>query len=238
MLKKSLLTFVLVALFGWVSAQTIQFEWEGVVYEDGHTIICPYDADFGEYLQHMSIRNLTDADLDIVVEQYVIEPAPGAIVQLCWGMCMVGDTLVSRPVTVPAQTLSTEDLSFHVMFTEGETGVVVVKYYAYDENTPEDRVSITLLAGQTAETTENKVAFGHAYPNPASNKVSFNIQHAGMVEATVYNLLGQEVMTQTVNSQSQSQVSFSVEDLQAGIYFCNFIANGEVLKTEKFIVKH
>lgn len=230
---------MLLAVATIVTAQSVRFELDGTIFEDGETVISEYLEDYGEYQAHMQIRNLTDHELNIIVEREVIETYDDVLTYFCWGQCFAPDVNVSRPaVPVPANAVSDGNFEAHVMFPEVEAGVVVVKYYAYDENTPEDRVSITILAGQTAETTENKVAVGHAYPNPASNKVSFNIQHAGMVEATVYNLLGQEVMTQTVNSQSQSQVSFSVEDLQAGIYFCNFIANGEVLKTEKFIVKH
>ena len=53
---------------------------------------------------------------------------------------------------------------------------------------------------------------------------------------TVYNLLGQEVMNQPV-SGFHGQVSFAVDDLTEGIYFCNLTVNGRAMKTEKFIIK-
>ena len=236
-MKKAFFTLVLLAVTTLLSAQSFQFEWEGTVYEDGQTIICPYDEAMGEYLQHMSIRNLTDSDLDIVIEQFVIEPAPGAMVQLCWGMCMIGDTIVSRPVTVPAQTLSTDDLSFHVTFLEGETGVVSVRYIAYYVNRVEEAISLNLLAGATANVAETNFSLGQAYPNPASTEVHFNLQSNDNVNVTVYNLLGQEVKSQLVGAH-QSRVNIAVDDLQPGIYFCRFSVNCMVERTEKFIVKH
>lgn len=235
-MKKTIFTLILLAVTTLLSAQSFQFEWEGTIYEDGQTLICPYDANMGEYLQHMSIRNLTDSDLDIVIEQYVIEPAPGAMVQLCWGMCMVGDTIISRPVTVPAQTLSTDDLSFHVTFLEGETGVVSIRYIAYNANRVEEAITLNLLAGATANVAETNFSLGQAYPNPATAEVHFNLQSNDNVNVTVYNLLGQEVKSQLVSSH-QNRVNIAVDDLQPGIYFCRFSVNGEVLKTEKFIVK-
>lgn len=237
-MKKTFLTLLFLGLMTAMSAQSFQFEWENTVYEDGQTIICPYDELTCEYVQHMRIRNLTDADLNIVIEQYVIEPAPGAMVQLCWGMCMVGDTIISRPVTVPAQTLSTEDLSFHVTFFEGETGIVSVRYIAYNENRVEEAISINLLAGHGANVAENSFSLGHAYPNPASSQVHFDFSRNenSNVNVIVYNLLGQEVKSQ-IASGTQGRISISVDDLQPGIYFCSFQVNNAVVKTEKFIVK-
>lgn len=238
-MKKTFFTLILLAVTTLLSAQSFQFEWEGTVYEDGQTIICPYDMEMGEYVQHMKIRNLTDADLDIVMEQFVIETVPGAIVQLCWGMCMFGDTIVSRPVTVPAQTLSDEELSFHVMFTEGETGVVAVRYVGYNANRVEEAIALNVLAGQGANVSENSISLGQAYPNPASTQVHFDFngnEHSD-VTAVVYNLLGQEVKVQSVNG-NRGRINIAVDDLQPGIYFCSIQVNKATVKTEKFIVKH
>ena len=52
----------------------------------------------------------------------------------------------------------------------------------------------------------------------------------------MYNLLGQEVMREQLNNM-QGVVSFSVADLNDGIYFCNLFVNGQAVKTEKFVVK-
>lgn len=239
-MKKTFFTLVLMAVMGVLSAQTLQFEYEGTVYHDGQNIICPFDETFQEYLQHMQIRNLTDADMDVVLEQYVIETAPGALIYLCWGLCAApADTIITRPVPVTAQSLSTDELSFHVMFTEGETGVVSVVYVAYDANHPEESIAITLLAGHGADVPENSVSLGEAYPNPASSQVHFNYSFDGnsALNAVVYNLLGQEVKAQALHG-NQGRLSIDVADLQPGIYFCSIQVNNTTVKTEKFVVRH
>lgn len=238
MLKKTLLTAVLTAMIGFLGAQSLQFEWEGTVYQDGQTIISPFNESFYEYVQELKVRNLTDNDMGVVIEREILQNADGTMIYFCWGLCLSPDVSVSDPVNIPAQTLSDEEFGAHVMFTEGETGVVKVKYYAYDRSDPDNRISITILAGATAGVAEHSINVGQAYPNPASTQVQFTLQgnNNDNIEAVVYNLLGQEVKSQLVSGR-QNRVIIAVDDLEAGIYFCRFSVNGAVAKTEKFIVK-
>lgn len=244
MVKKSIFTLMFLTVIGWVSAQSLQFEWNGHAYVDGETIECTNDAyGYGEYIQDMQIRNLTSGDLNVIVEKEVIEDLEGTINLFCWGQCFAPETFVSpNPVTVPANSLNPDQypLSFHVIFDEGVFGKVQIKYSAYDERHPSDRVTINVVFNKSGEGVhENTVAhFGQAYPNPASSLVNFdyNLNPGDKASVSIYNLLGQEVRTQSVNSM-QNRLSISVADLNEGIYFCNLFVNGCALKTEKFVVK-
>jgi hypothetical protein len=237
-MKKAFFTLTLLAVVTLLSAQTLQFEHNGHVYENGETIISPFNEAFQEYVTELNIRNLTNDDINVIMEQDVLETAEGIMMQFCWGLCMVGSGhLVSQPVAVPAQTLSEDIVALHCSFLEGETGVVKAIYHAYDQNNPDNKISIIVLYGQTANTPEYTFNLGQAYPNPATSQVHFDLQSNSNVDVTVYNLLGQEVKSQFV-SEHQNRVKIAVDDLQPGIYFCRFSINGEVVKTEKFIVKH
>ena len=60
MFKKALLTLSFMAVIGMITAQSLQFEYEGTVYEEGQTIVCEYDDDMLEYnKKEIHIRNLT-----------------------------------------------------------------------------------------------------------------------------------------------------------------------------------
>ena len=237
-MKKAFFTLALLAVTTLLSAQMLQFEHNGHVYQDGETIISSFNEDFGEYVVEMNIRNLTDNEMNITVEQDVLEPAEGVMMQLCWGQCMIGEEhIVSRPVSVSAQTLSTDIASFHCNFLEGETGIVKAIYHAYDARVPESKISIIVLYGKNADTPEYSFSLGQAYPNPATSQVHFDLHSNNNVNVVVYNLLGQEVKSQLVSGH-QGRVNITVDDLQPGIYFCRFTINGEVVRTEKFIVKH
>ena len=239
-MKKVFFTLALLAVTTLLSAQILQIEHDGHVYENGETVICTYDEANFEYAHHMQIRNISDQELNVVVEQDVLETVPDAMVTFCWGSCYVPTTnpfVGTIEVVIPANTLSPEDFSAHVYIPETEPGVVKIIYHVYDVNESHNRVDIVVLAGQTADTPEYTFNLGQAYPNPATSQVHFDLQSNSNVNVTVYNLLGQEVKSQLV-SNHQNRVNIAVDDLQPGIYFCRFSINGEIVRTEKFIVKH
>lgn len=243
MIKKTLFTLMFLSVMGWVSAQSLQFEWDGHVYEDGETIECTNDEfGFGEFIQHMQVRNLTSGDLNVIIEKEVIDTISGTLNFFCWGSCFGAGVYVSpNPVTIAAGAVTGEyDLSFHTMFDEDVYGKVKMRYYAYDDHNPSERVSVIVVftkSGVGVNETST-LRFGQAYPNPASSVVNFDYSLSASDKATVvvYNLLGQEVLNQTVNTL-QNRLSVSVADLNNGIYFCNLFVNGSAVKTEKFVVK-
>ena len=244
MVKRTIFTLLFLAVMGWVSAQSLQFEWNGHVYSEGETIECTNDEyGYGEFIQHLQLRNLTSGDLNVIVEKEVLEDLEGTINFFCWGACFGPDVYVSpNPVPVAANSVTEEGaLSFHVLFSDPDLyGKVEMKYSAYDESNPSERVTINVVFNKSGVGVQETatVRFGQAYPNPASSVVSFdyNLSAGDKASVSVYNLLGQEVKSQSVNSL-QNRLSISVSDLNDGIYFCNLFVNGCAVKTEKFVVK-
>lgn len=238
MIRKSIFTFMLMALIGYVSAQTLQLEYDGTIYPDGSSIVCETE-EYGEFIQHFYVRNLDNVDHNVMLEKEVIEDLEGVMNYFCWGSCYLPETTISpRPVAIPANTLSDEELSVHAMFDEFVFGNVVVKYSIYDEATPGDRITFEVKFHKSGVgVNENTAAqLGQAYPNPATTTVHFDYENAMNATAVVYNLLGQEVLRQELNA-IQGKLSISVADLKDGIYFCNLTRNGQTLSTTKFVVK-
>ena len=243
MIKRSIFTLMFLAVMGWVSAQSLQFEWDGHVYEEGETVECTNDEyGYGELIQHMQIRNLTSGDLNVLVEKEVVESLEGTTDLFCWGTCFSPNVFVSpNPVMVPSNSVTDNAaLSFHVIFEETVYGKVKMKYSAYDENHPNDRITINVVFTRSGVGVHEAAAvhFGQAYPNPASSVVNFDysINASDRASVSVYNLLGQEVKSQQVNGL-QGRLSVSVADLNEGIYFCKLFVNGSAVSTEKFVVK-
>ena len=242
MIKKSIFTLMFLAVMGCVSAQSLQFEWNGHVFEEGETIECTNDEyGFGEYIQHMQLRNLTSGDLNVLVEKKVIEDLEGTINYFCWGMCFSPDIFVSpSPVAVAANSVTNEEaLSFHTMFEENVFGKVQVMYSAYDERHPDEAVTINVVfkkSGVGIIENSRPMTMSNAYPNPVSSYVHFNYSFDGQLSAVVYNLMGQEVARQELNA-NDGQLTLSVSDLQDGIYFCTMMVDGRAWTTKKFVVK-
>ena len=238
MIRKSIFTLLMLSVIGFVSAQSLRFELNGTVFEDGTTIECTNEV-YGEFFQSMQIRNLTSNDLGVIIEKEVVEDLEGTMNYFCWGQCFLSTVFVSNPVTIAANSLNSDDLSFHVMFEEDVYGKVHMRFYAYDENHPNERVSINVVfkkSGVGLNDNTHPMEMSEAYPNPASSVVNFDYALDGNLTAVVYNLLGQEVLRKELNA-SVGQMTFSVAGLQDGIYFCTLMANGQAWTTKKFVVK-
>ena len=241
MFKKIILTLMFMATIGYVSAQTLRFELNGNVYNDGEAIECTTINEWGEHFQEMQIRNLTSNDIDVIVEKEVIENLNGTMNWFCWGQCFSPDVFVSpNPVTMAANSITDESaLSFHAMYEDNVFGYLVVRYYAYEERHPNERVSIIVKfhkSGVGVDEHSRPMMMGKAYPNPASSSVNFDYSCNGNLTAVVYNLLGQEVLREELNANN-GQMKLSVADLQDGIYFCTMLVDGRAWTTQKFVVK-
>ncbi|MBO4328562.1 MAG: T9SS type A sorting domain-containing protein [Bacteroidales bacterium] len=253
MIKKTLLTITLCSLFGFLSAQSLQFGYfddDAVFhgYANNERIICNNaPTEWGEMiLEKVGVKNLTNASLDVQIEKEEIELVFGTQNSFCWGQCYAPTTFVSSfPITIEGgATCEPNALSFHqqidstYMGTNLIPGTSVVKYHTYPLGHPEDRATIEVWFAYNAESVpETPVAFGKATPNPAGNMVRFDIQGGhGTIKAVIYNLLGQEVKRQVVDG-THGKIEFTVSDLQEGFYFCSFFVNDEMVKTDKFIVK-
>jgi hypothetical protein len=118
-----------------------------------------------------------------------------------------------------ATDMNNADLEvFDVCFT--------ITYSGTDDNPANDTECITvtrLLVGLDAE-TENALS---VYPNPANNVL--NIENAQGAIVSVYNMIGQELISANVNDNMQT---INVSELPEGAYIVR-IANGAEIKTQK-----
>ncbi len=88
---------------------------------------------------------------------------------------------------------------------------------------------------------ENNAITGNTiFPNPANTNanINFNLEKAGVVQITVYNVLGESMQTQTINATSgKNQATLNVENLPAGIYLVQ-IQIGNQIATKSLVIAH
>ena len=98
MIKKSICTLAFFAVIGWVSAQSLQFEMDGRVFANNEVYICE-DApnEWGDIDLNLQIRNLTDKQLDVIVEKDTVKIVNGTSNYFCWGSCLSANATISRP---------------------------------------------------------------------------------------------------------------------------------------------
>jgi len=74
----------------------------------------------------------------------------------------------------------------------------------------------------------NSVVF---YPNPVKDFMTIRFPKKGNFTITIYNIIGDKVMTKSV--MDESEVHLDVSDLQNGLYFISYEFGGKVL-TKRF----
>ena len=84
--------------------------------------------------------------------------------------------------------------------------------------------------------TQKKYELTQNYPNPfnPTTTIGFNLQEAGIVKLTLFNILGQELRT-LVNEYKESGVhtiNFDASDLNSGMYIYK-IESGSFTQTRK-----
>jgi hypothetical protein len=79
------------------------------------------------------------------------------------------------------------------------------------------------------------------YPVPVSNSFSIELPVNGkqirFVDVSVYNILGELMLTKHVNAESMVR-DISISNFRNGIYFCKVVVNNETTYSSKFEVSH
>ncbi len=241
-MKKLLLSLVLMAFAGYMSAQSLTFKYEGETVQPGTTIDLVSDINDAMEIQFdLHVINTTGADMVIVCE---MESDPSNPTQdyLCWGSCfMPGVLTATHTVAAGGEGI----FNGHCQFVDANWNTLPVgsvakmTYTFYEERNADVKytfyVNFTYNPEQAVE--EINTIFSNAYPNPANNTVSFDydMQNANSAAVAIYNMMGQEVVRQDLNL-GNSRVDINVSDLNEGVYFYSLIVNNQTVKTNKFVV--
>ena len=71
MIRKSILALLLAVTVGMLSAQSLRYELEGEPLDNNAVVVCTSVSEWGEMIQEMEIRNLTNGTLNVLVEKEV-----------------------------------------------------------------------------------------------------------------------------------------------------------------------
>ncbi len=140
-------------------------------------------------------------------------------------------------------TMSTKgyDGTFYVMYqADNKVGIALDDDHEYQNN----NLWVTKLTPVVVSVNANinpVTSISSAYPNPANNVVSFDLNLSKSVNqavVNVYSLTGQLIQSQTITSLNtgMNKAAIDVNHLSQGVYFCTFSFDG-FKQTKKFVVK-
>lgn len=200
------------------------------------------------------VNNKTSQNISMKVRRREGNLVAGSANYFCWTICYGPQTNVSPS----AMTVNANDYNdnFHGYYDPAmNPGESTVTYVFFNTANVNDSVWFTVNYSTTgipdtlsdpyidvnfsaAGIADNaNIVAGHAYPNPASDVVYFDMGKTGKTDKIeVFNMLGEKMYESSVSGASRIQIP--VNKLPQGIYFCNFYKQGKVLSAERFTVVH
>lgn len=124
--------------------------------------------------------------------------------------------------TIPANSLPSK-LEVVVLVIDSATGAVI-------------NANSAKVTSLNINTFDNAAAFS-VYPNPAKDVVNISLDFTGDLDVKLYNISGQEVLSQKIDAyQAQNVFSLGISNLAKGVYFVRVEGDGQ-FATQKLIIE-
>ncbi len=190
---------------------------------------------------YVFVTNNSGATITVGCKKEHISVIAGTENTLCWGNCFDTSTYVS-PIQIPIAGGATNNMDFIGDYkAHGIVGKSTIKYTFYDFANPTDEVSVNVeYSGITIGIDEllDEVDFSDAYPNPATNRVTFEYSlPVGVNEARIIirDILGNTVKKSLI-SDKEGKLIVNTENLTNGMYFYSVIVNEKMISSRKLII--
>ncbi|HEY6162721.1 MAG TPA: T9SS type A sorting domain-containing protein [Bacteroidia bacterium] len=238
-MKKILLIAFSGLFIGRVAAQSLQImDTQNNNLPNGTVSDLWYDVNASAPYEDYTVKNTSGSSKFIKCRRYEISTVNGTSNVICWYICYAPAVSVSQSVNMPSS--STHTFTTHY-YPSANVGTTILNYTFWDSLNPADSAWFTVRWHITPTGVNNLVQpsgnISNVFPNPANVNANINFQLNNTATAIVriYNIVGTEVKRINVNNK-EGLLTFSVSDLEPGIYFCSFIADDKVLATRKLTV--
>lgn len=197
------------------------------------------------------IVNETAGAMTIKLRRIEKQIIPGTYDYLCWGITCFGsynagdttDWYVDDQANVnPNDTAGGTGLV--VYFQPNDiTGNAIYEYRFYNSENTNDSASVFVKWAISLLTDVNEITDAlkdmDVYPNPAKDNFTVDLNtgiKADRQEIIIRDMLGKVVRRENIAS-AQETFRFTTEGMQGGIYFVSYAIDGEILKTNKLVVR-
>lgn len=243
-MKKILFSVFCLFLFAGAFAQSLSLQdTNGVAISAGSTYQVLGDPLETEIKAKIHIKNNSAEAKDIKVKKVHINVLPNTVNYFCFGLCYGPDTYVS-PFPQTIQPGAVSDQFYGDYNPQTVPGKSTIMYVFFDMNNTNDSVAVYVefnaSPASVADQLESRVILSDAYPNPAISIVCVDYEMpADITRASILvtNMLGCKVKEVSLEKIA-GKASIDISDLLDGIYFYSLVADGQLVRTRKFVVRH
>lgn len=184
------------------------------------------------------IKNLTGADLEVMVKKYELDMVSGTEAYFCWDICYPNTTFQPTAFLTASANDTIKDFSGDYK-TAGNTGISKVMYTFFKNKEATDSASVTIeyqIVGVGIDDIDELKQSISCYPNPVSDNLffKFNLEQNSKGEIIIFDLTGRRVKQENITS-SETNLQINVSDLNTGIYLWTIEVDGVPIKSEKLI---
>ena len=224
------------------SAQSLSVTYHGNAVLNGATLDISGRIDTVIIVDAKVINN-SAAAVVVKVRKEEIYLVSNSVNTFCFaGNCYGGTTLVSvGSVNLPAG--GGWDSSFTGdYYPMNNTGISIIRYTFFNVANANDTLSFTVRFNGTIGVDKLPAILPEitaAYPNPATDKVSFaytNTDPGNALVLTLRDFAGRTVR-EAVLSSGEGLIEFDLSTVESGIYFYSLIRNQQTVLTRKLVVK-
>ncbi len=242
-MKKSVLILLcLVVTTSLIFAQNLQIFHNGILLTPNEVINLTGGSS-ELMLLPLDIKNTSNSTMDVKIKKIQHSLLTDSENSFCFaGSCYSPSTLIS--LSAAAIFVNGVDTSFEADYNAyGGSGVSTITYVFFNTANVNDSVSVVVNYSTSLginDFAKSDVHFSDAFPNPASNNVSFTYalpKQIATAKIAIRNLLGSMVTEVELNEQNGKK-TINTGNLKDGIYFYSLIVNDKVFYTRKLIVKH
>ena len=240
---KTKLLFTLLVLFasGQLFSQSLVLFYEGEQLEPNAEITKEGPVTEYDIIAHLDVQNTGSSTISAHCQRYEIDMVPGALSALCWGeLCYAPTQNISIEPMIfgPNETLL--DVFQGHYYPNGNAGVSTIAFTFFDMDNPNDSVQVTILfdAMITGMNDVFHASDFKAYPNPANHYIEVELNREQADENLTLQLVNTNgsVVREQVAGKKRNRIITS--DLAEGLYLYRALVNGELITSEKVIIKH
>jgi hypothetical protein len=191
---------------------------------------------------HALLVNNSSQTLNVICERVSRQMAPLHYSYFCMTICYDTSVWISpSPLTI-GPNASVNNFEGWVG-AQNSAGIDTVTYKFYDMNGLSDTLVLTFTYEFTATSGINELASKYAFnitgANPANTQtsVSYSVPQQKDARVIVSNLLGSKVSEIKLNTKMNS-MTFSVADLNSGVYVYSLMIDGRIVSSKKLIIAH
>lgn len=189
----------------------------------------------------LSIKNLTNEPLSIVVQRSENNIGNGQASFICWDKDCAENTSLHKKIN--SQEVANQIIATFEAGLAG--GYSSVKYLVFNRQNPQDALVVTIH--YTIEEPflneeiykSKKVSLTDVYPNPVSDNLYINykmLDPQADVRIVIHNVLGSVVKEYPLEAM-ESKAKINTSELNSGVYFYSLTVDNETVLIKKFVVR-